>query len=217
MKASVVIVAFSIVLMAGPSNAQTPAGQAPPKPTTPAPTTPAQPAPTSPTQPAAQPKPFPEGAKIAYVNVQRIAEQSGEGKAATSRITALRQQKEKELQEKNKAFEAARTKLETSGSVLSESARSTQQKEVERLQVDLQRATQDAQREIQELQNELQRSFEAKLLPLIGEVAASRNLHMVFSAGDSGLVWADTGLDITPDIIKRLDGAASAPAAPAKK
>jgi outer membrane protein len=208
MKASLVIVAIGVALMAGPVHAQ----QTPPA------TPPAATAPVQPAAPAAQPpRPFPEGAKFAYVNVQRIAQESVEGKGATSKITALREKKEKELQERNTQVENARKKLETSGSVLSDNARAAQGKELERLQVDLQRATQDAQQEIQDLQNELQVEFQRRLLPVIGEVAAAKGLQMVFSSLDSGLVWADSGLDITADVIKRLDAAAAAPAAPAKK
>jgi len=207
------IMAVGFALAAGPVFAQQPAPK--PAPTTPAPspqTPPATPPPTTPVAPAAQPpRPFPEGAKFAYVNVQRIAQDSTEGKAATTKINAVREKKEKELQEKNTQFEAARKKLESSASVIAESARAQQQKDIERLQVDLQRATQDAQAEVEEVQRELQMDFQRKLLPLIEEVRASKGLLMVFSSLDSGILAADLGLDITADVIKRLDSA------PAKK
>ena len=60
----------------------------------------------------APPKPFPEGAKIAYVNVQAIASNSVEGKAATAKLDELRKKKSTELAEKNKALQAAQTKLQ---------------------------------------------------------------------------------------------------------
>jgi outer membrane protein len=212
MRSSLVIVAIGIALMAGPVNAgQTPAA---PKPATPAPGAPAaQTPPPAAAQPAAAaqpPRPFPEGAKIAYVNVQRIASESVEGQAATKRLSSLREEKEKDLVARNAKFEEARKRLETSASVLSESVRNTQQKDVERLQTDLQRATQDAQKAVEDLQNELQMEFQRKLLPVLSEVSAAKSLHMVFSSIDSGVVWADPGLDITSDIIKKLDAAAAA-------
>jgi outer membrane protein len=216
MKSSLVIVAFGLILLAGPGYAQTP----PPKPAaTPA----AQPPPaTPPAQPAAPtaqpPRPFPEGAKVALVNVQRIAQESAEGKGFTAKINALREKKEKELADKNTQLDAARKKLEASASVLSEAARGAQQKEVERLQVDLQRLSQDAQAEVEELQRELQVDFQRKLLPVVEEVRAAKGLHLVLSMLDSGILAADMGLDITPDVIKKLDSApAPAPAAPTKK
>ncbi len=52
----------------------------------------------APAPPAPPPKPFPEGAKIGYVVLQRIANESAEGKAATTKIQALQQKKAAELQ-----------------------------------------------------------------------------------------------------------------------
>ena len=210
MRSSLVIVAIGIALMAAPVNAgQTPAA---PKPATPAPGAPAAQTPpaAAPAAAPAPPRPFPEGAKLAYVNVQRIASESVEGQAATKRLSSLREEKEKDLVARNAKFEEARKRLETSASVLSESVRNTQQKDVERLQTDLQRATQDAQKAVEDLQNELQMEFQRKLLPVLSEVSAAKSLHMVFSSIDSGVVWADPGLDITSDIIKKLDAAAAA-------
>jgi outer membrane protein len=213
MRSRLVILAIGAVLMAGPVSAQGTKPAAPaPKPATPPATapaqTPAQPATPAPAPAPAPPVPFPEGAKIAYINLQRVASESVEGQAATKRITALREEKEKDLVARNTKFEEARKRLETSASVLSESVRSSQQKEVERLQTDLQRATQDAQKAVEDLQTELQVEFERKLRPILSEVSSSKNLHMVFSQADSGVVWANPGLDITADVIKRLDAAA---------
>lgn len=226
MKASLAIVALAVGLLAGPGYAQTPPAQAPPaKPatppaTTPPATTPPAAAPAQAPAPAAQPpRPFPEGAKIAFVNVQRVAAESGEGKTYTAKINALKEKKDKELQDKNTQLDAARKKLETSGSVLSDSARGAQQKEVERLQVDLQRAAQDAQGEVEELQRDLQVDFQRKLLPVVEQVRAAKGLHLVLSMLDSGILAADMGLDVTADVIKQFDSGPAAPAtaAPAKK
>jgi outer membrane protein len=218
MKSPLVIVTLGLALAAGPASAQTPPAQ--PKPGSQTPAAPAQTPPAPAPAPAAQPpRPFPEGAKVAFVNVQRVASESGEGKTFTAKINALKEKKDKELQDKNTQLDAARKKLETSGSVLSESARTAQQKEVERLQVELQRGAQDAQAEVEELQRELQMEFQRKLLPVVDQVRASKGLHLVLSMLDSGILAADMGLDVTADVIKQFDsGAASAaPAAPPKK
>jgi Skp family chaperone for outer membrane proteins len=45
-------------------------------------------------------------------------------------------------------------------------------------------------------------------------VSEAKGIHMLFSAGDSGIVWADTGLDITNDVIKQFDAGTAAPAKP---
>jgi outer membrane protein len=218
MKGWMLTVAIGGMLMVGTVGAQSAAaktGQAAPKPATPTQTAPkpATPAPTTPAQAAQPPRPFPEGAKIAYVDVQQIASESTEGKAARTKIDELSTKKTQELQAKQKAITDAQNKLSTGGSVMSDAARDQAEKDIERLQRDYQRAQQDAQEEVQSLQRDLQNDFQRKLLPLIGQVATEKGLQMVFSAADSGLVWADTGLNITPDVIKRLNAGGGAPTA----
>lgn len=211
MRALLGVAVLSVVLTAAPTFAQ---------PAQPAPKPAAPPAQTAPAPPPVA-RPFPEGAKVAYINIQRIANESSEGKAATAKVQALVQKKQAETNEKNKQIQADQMKLQSGGSVMSESARAELEKKIERQNVELQRMTQDAQQEVQELQQDLQSEFQRKLMPIVERVAQEKGIHMLFSAADSGVVWADGGLDITSDVIKRFDApAATAPkpdaAAPAK-
>lgn len=216
MKALIVVVALSVMLAAAPVFAQAPAGaQAPAKPApAPAAQTPAPQAPvTAPAQPPA-PKPFPQGAKVAYVVLQRIANESADGRVATTRIQALQQKKAAELNEKNKQLQTMQARLEKEGSVMNAAVAADLQKNIEKLNLEVQRFTQDAQAEVQELQQSLQDEFQSRLTPVLAQVATDMGLQFVFNGPDAGLVWADSALDITSDVIKKLD--AAKPAAPAK-
>ena len=112
------------------------------------------------------------------------------------------------------ALQAAQQKLESAASVLSPNAFAQARKDIERQQIDIQRFTEDAQAEIQDLQVQLQNEFEAKLAPILEQVAMERGLHLLFSPVESGLVWADPSLDLTSEVIKKFDATSSA-AAPA--
>jgi outer membrane protein len=214
MKALIVVVALAAVLAAAPVYAQAAPAQA--KPPAPAPAAQA-PAP-APAQPPA-PKPFPQGAKVAYVVLQRIANESADGRVATTRIQALQQKKAAELNEKNKQLTTMQQKLEKEGSVMSASAAAELQKNIEKITVEVQRFTQDAQAEVQELQQQLQGEFQQRLEPVLQQVAQDMGLQFVFNGPDAGLVWADAALDISAEVIKKLDSAKPAapkPAAPTK-
>ena len=202
----------TVTLMAvAPLAAQTPTSPAPTQAKPPAPTAPAPQMPaTSPTPP----RPFPEGSKVAYVVLQRIANESAEGKTATTRIQALQQKKAAELTDKQKQLQTAQQKLEKEASVLSSTAASELQKQVEKLQVEIQRFTQDAQAEVQELQQQLQQEFQVKLEPVLQEIGKEKGLHFIFNGPDAGLVWADAALDISSDVIKKLDAAKPAGSKP---
>ena len=223
MKVFALAVALSVMLSAAPSYAQAaaparpapaPAGQGQPRPAAPAPagqTPPAQPRPATPApvvqQPAQPRPPFPTGVKYAFVYVQQIASESAEGKAATARINALQQQKATELDQKNKALQAAQQKLDQGGSVLNDAARAQLANDIDKQQRDIQRFTEDAQNDLQKLQQELQDDFQRKLTPVIAKVAQDKQLHMIFSVTDSGLVWGDPALDLTDEVIKAFDAA----------
>ena len=217
---------LAVVLSAAPVFAQA-AGQAKPAQTPPAAAKPAQqtpPAGTPPAQttpPAAPapvlqpPAPFPAGAKVGLVNLQLIAQNSVEGKAASGRVQALIQKKQAEGADRAKQLQANQQKLQTSGSVMNEAARSQLEKEIERQQKEAERFQQDAQAEINELQQEVQNDFVKKMSPILDQLAAEKGLHLVFNAGQSGISWAAPGLDLTPEVIKKLDGP-KAPSAPPK-
>lgn len=192
-------------LLAAPSFAQTA-----PKPAAPRPAAPAAPKPAA--TPAAAPAPapapvvpFPDGAKVAFIDIQRIIAESKEGQAASNKVKALNDRKVAELNEKNKALQADQQRLQSGGGVLSDAAREDLQRKVERQNTDIERMTQDAQKELQDLQQSLQLDFQRRLNPVLAEVAQDKGLHLVFSAADAGLAWAHAGLDITTDVIKKLD------------
>jgi outer membrane protein len=207
------IAALALALTAGPALGQTP-GTAKPapetqKPAAPATQKPAEPAaPAAPTAAAPAPRPFPEGAKIGYIDLQFIASNSVEGKAATGKIQEYAKKKTAELEAKQKALEALRTKLLQGGTVLSDSARSQMEKEIEKGARELQYAQQEAQSEQQSLTTDLQNDFQTRLNPIIDQVANEKGLHYVLSIADSGVVWVNTGLNLSAEVMKRLDAAA---------
>jgi Skp family chaperone for outer membrane proteins len=196
--------AILTVVTAGAATAQTTPPAQPPKPATPAPapTTPA-PAPAAPAAPA----PYPEGAKIAYVDVQAIASTSSEGKTATTRLQELDKKNIGGINEKNKALEAARTKRTTT---LAEAAQVAVDREIEKLTRELQSLQQE------QLQQELQLEFQKRLFPVLDAIGKEKGLHVIVDAVSSGAFWADRGLDLTAEVIKRLDTGKPA-AAPPKK
>ena len=205
--------ALAVLLTAATAGAQTP----PPATQKPAPAPApgcsggpdARPAPAP--APAQPPKPFPEGAKIAYVVLQRIANESSDGKSSTAKIQALQQKKATELNDKNKQLQTLQQRIEKEGSVMSATAQADVQKQIEKLQVEVQRFTQDAQQEIQDLQNQLMQQFEQRIQPILQQVGQEKSLHFIYNAPDSGIVWADPGLDVSADVIKKLDALAKAP------
>src|SRR4051812_23530420 len=209
MKGFAVAATLAVALSAAPVFAQA-AGQARPPAPAPAPAA-AQPAPA----PLPPPAPFPVGAKIAFVNLQQVANLSGEGKISTAKVQALMQKKQQEAQAKSKALADAQAKLQSSGAILSDAARAQLEKDIERMNVEGQRFQQDAQAEINELSQQLQGEFQQKLFPVLEAVSKEKGIQVLLSAADAGVVGAEAGLDLTMDPVKKLDAMAAAAKPPA--
>lgn len=219
MKGSAIAASLAVLFLT--SSAVTAFAQAAGQPARPAQTpppaqTPAQPpAAPAPAPPAAQPPmPFPAGAKFAFINPPRIFQESIDGKAALGRVQALTTKKTGEVQAKQKALTDNQQKLQSSGGVMSDAARAQLEKEVERMTTDLQRFQQDAQAEIQELQNEVQADFVRKATPIIEQIAKEKGLQILFNGGEAGFAWADPGLDLSTEVIKKLDAVAKPAGSP---
>lgn len=210
---AVTLVAFTGASAFAQGAAQPPARPAPTAPA-PAPQMPA-PTPTPPAATAAQPPlPFPAGAKFAYINPPRIFQEAAAGKAAVTRINALTQKKQTEFQGKQKAMADNQAKLQSSGGVMSDAARGQLEKEIERQRTELERFQQDAQAEINELQNEVQGEFVQKVNPILADIAKEKGLQILFNGGDAGFAWVDPALDLSSEVIKRLDATVKPSATP---
>jgi outer membrane protein len=171
--------------------------------------------------PAVAAAPAPPPLRMAFVDLQRVAAESVEGKAANAKVTALTQTKAGDIAAKQKQLEADQQKLQQGGTVLNDATRAGVQKEVERLTVEIDRAQQDAQAAVQELQQQQLADFQDKLRPVVEALVKELGVGLLFSAGDAGAIYIDPSLDITPEVIKRFDAASAnkstAPAATMSK
>jgi Skp family chaperone for outer membrane proteins len=226
MKVFAVVPAVSLLLAAATSFAQTPA--APPRTTapagqsSPAPRPPARqpdPPPAAAALPAPPPPPvvaFRDGARIGFINVQAIASQSADGRAAGVKIKQFQDTRARDLDSKQKALEQKRQRLESGGAVLNDSTRSQLTSEIERDQRELSRLAEDADQDLERMTQQLQQEFMVKLGPIIKKVAQDKKIDFIFT-DQSGIVFAADDLNLTADVITALDGAAPAAAPAAAK
>jgi Skp family chaperone for outer membrane proteins len=214
MRSVVIAASTAFVLSAAPGFAQAPVAPRPAAPAAQAPAAPpaAAPAPTPAPAPA-PPAPFPQGSKIGLVNLQQIASLSADGKSSTARVQALITKKQNEAAAKAKQLQDNQTRLQQSGALMNDAARSQLEKDIERQTLEEQRFQQDAQAEINELQTELQTDFQKKLFPVLIQLSQEKGLHLLLSQADAGIIWWEPGIDLTLEAVKRFD--ALGPSAPA--
>jgi outer membrane protein len=147
---------------------------------------------------------FPEGARLAYVDLDRVAALSSAGKEAASRIDEVRVKRNAELAERSKQMAALELKATQSTSVPNDDGRLRLQREFQRARVSFERLREDVQTELQDLQEELLRTFTGRVFPVIAEIAKEKSLWAVFS-GQTELLWHDPALDLSEEVARRLD------------
>lgn len=187
--------ALAAVLVAGNVYAQTP----PPTTQAPPPAAPAAPA------PAPQPVPFPADAKIAFVNVQGVLSQSALGKAGSAQLEALSKRLQTELTAIETKLKDAQTKQQTQSQLLSETSAAGLAKDIDRLTRELTFKQQEAQSEVQAMQADLLQDFERKVVPLMEALAKEKGLYALFDVGSAGAVYVFPGVDLSPELVKRVD------------
>ncbi|MEI6245375.1 MAG: OmpH family outer membrane protein [Acidobacteriota bacterium] len=149
--------------------------------------------------------PLPEGAKFAFVDLQRVADESVAGKAAIAQVKILTDKKSAEIQSLQTQLAALQQRRQTSASVLTPQAVSQMDKDMERLNTDIQYKQQVAQKELEDLQSELMGEFVQKVAPVVEAFAKEKGLLAVLDARSGAGFYAVPGMDISADIVKLLD------------
>jgi outer membrane protein len=190
------------------------AQQTTPPPTTPPPATAPPPQQTPPllpkppgTTPAPAPVvvPFPADSKVAFVNMQALLSESKLGKAGLAQMKTLTDKQQADLNDKNKAIQTIQQKIQTQSSVVTPEVRNQWNSDLEKAQRDLQYSQNEAQAQVEELNQRLLGDFQEKVLPVIEALAKEKGLYAVFGAAESGVAYVHPGVDLTVELVKRLD------------
>ena len=136
--------------------------------------------------------------RVVTLRLQRLATESTEGRAANQRLQSLAQKmagdlaaKQKELQQQTTGTGAER-------------------------QAEMQRVAQQSQADFANTQRQLQTELRAKLNPLVAEIAGQHGVELVLNS-DTAVVWSAPSLDITGEVLSRMNGTPSPSPAPAAK
>ena len=154
----------------------------------------------------------PPAPKIGVIEVQRIVQESAVGKESLARVQKIQQGKQDELTRRQKELRDLEQKIQDQGKSLSEDAMEKLQKDYQTKALDLKRAQDDAQRDLEEAQRKELGELERRVMPVIDSVAKEQGLQLVFNKFQSGLLYADSNIDITEAVIAKFNTQIAAPA-----
>lgn len=141
--------------------------------------------------------------KVGIINAQEIIQKTQRGQKIQKKLEALQTQKAQELQVLQDDIKKLENELLSPA--LNNDAREKKTAEVQGKRTTLKRKYEDAQRDFQrESQKELE-ALEKDLIPLIEGLGKAKGFTIIFDRTRSGIVYYDTTVDITEEVVKTID------------
>ncbi|MBL7663028.1 OmpH family outer membrane protein [bacterium] len=143
--------------------------------------------------------------KFAYVDLQRAMSASAQGTKAQKEYEEQVKREQAKIDAKKQSFEAMQSELEKQRASLSDKARAEKQDKLIALEKDIKRDFTDSQDMLRRKNSQLVGEMLKKVKVIVEQVGKDKGYTMVFEKSASSLIYADTTLDITDDVIKVLD------------
>ena len=140
-------------------------------------------------------------AVIAFISSQRLSNESTEGKAGMARILAVQQRTTAAMRSLQQSLEATRQELAKTPS--GEARVKLQEREFQQ-RSEIERAVVKARSELQATQRQVGNELQSKTRAVLDELLKGRDVQVVLQ-GESVVVWSAPGLDLTNEVIERLN------------
>jgi outer membrane protein len=159
--------------------------------------------------PAAAQQAAPAGGtiKIAVIDTEKILLSSVAGKKALADLKKLQEAKETELRGRAQELKDLQTKISEGRLSLAQDKLSDLSKQYEEKEIAARRLQDDATRELNKKRDEMLAQIDERVMPVINQAGKDLGYTLIFRKFESGLIYADEAVDITPVIIQRLDAA----------
>ena len=146
-----------------------------------------------------------QGPKIAVINTEQILLGSQAGKAALAELKKKQEEKEGQGKTMQDQMRDLQKKINDGRLSLAEDKLAQMEKELEDHVIALRRFQDDANRELGKARDELLGRIDARVMPVINQIGKEQGYTLIFRKFESGLIYADESVDITPLVIQRLD------------
>jgi outer membrane protein len=145
--------------------------------------------------------------KIAVIDTERILLNSQAGKKAVAELKKAQEQKEAEIDRQQKEIHDLQAKIDDGRLSLAQDKLADMEKQLEDRVITVRRMQDDANRELSKKKDDVLGSVDQRVMPVINQVGKELGYTLIFRKFESGLIYADDAIDITPIIIQRLDAA----------
>lgn len=142
--------------------------------------------------------------KIGYINSQQIIQEAPGAQEAREELEADLSQYRSEVQQMGQELQEMIQQFEQQQATLTAEARQNRQDEIRQQQQEYQRRIQQLEQQAAQRQQELVQPIMQRINAVIEEIRRDGSYTMVFDVAAQGIIAADPGLDLTPEVIRRL-------------
>lgn len=147
--------------------------------------------------------------RIAYVNSQAVIQQAPGADSAQKAFQQEVQKYRQQAKSLTAELDSLRQQFQQQQGMLSEQARQKRQQELLQRQKQVQSRVSKIEQKLQQRQQQLMQPILNRVQKVIEEIRAERGYDMIFDVSGSGVVAANPDLNITEDVIGRLEQMAS--------
>ncbi len=148
--------------------------------------------------------------KIVVVDLERVVTASKMGQELQGKLEAFQKQIQAEGEQKAASARDIRQRIADGANSLSEEKLNQLQKDLEDASIAMRRFQDDKQREGQKMQGEGLRDIELKLKPVFEQIQSEGGYDLILNNVGGVVVHAADKIDITPQVIERLNAVAGA-------
>ena len=140
--------------------------------------------------------------KVGYVYLQRALMEVGEGVQAKTRLKSEIEKKKAEFEGEQKKLREDSMVLDRQSSAMSEEVRIEKMKQLQgRIMANAEKGQKLQTEFVEKERTELKKIFD-RMDPIVAAIAKREGLAMVFEKTDSGLVFAESNLDVTNELVR---------------
>lgn len=140
--------------------------------------------------------------KIGYIDLQKALNESDTGKEAKAAFNKRVEELQKALDERQTELKKLQEELEKQKGLLTTEARGEKEKAYQQKIKDAQRFAKDSQEELQQKDAELTKKILKDLKDVIKKMGTDDGYTVILEKGESFVLFAAEGLDITDKVIK---------------
>ncbi|MXX71952.1 MAG: OmpH family outer membrane protein [Gemmatimonadetes bacterium] len=148
-----------------------------------------------------------QGARVGYVNSQQVLTEYGPAQEAQAELQSAAQEADSELQLLGSGFQSALAEFQQQAKSMNTEALQNRQQELASSEQAIQRRQQELELQLAQRQQELLQPINDRITAIIEEIRVEGNYAVILDASSGAIVAADPALDITQDVLTRLQAA----------